>query len=237
MNAEVPGRRERKKQQTRAALITAALRLVDQRGFDRVTVEEISEAADVSSRTFFNYFATKDEALIGDPITDGPDFEAALLAQPAGLTVVEAIRRALAPTIEDIEDHRELWRLRMRVVKANPSLLPALFARGAEVEAEFVAAIAARTGHPPDSTFTQLTATLTGTAFRTAMIRWASGGQTGPFAELVDEAFAFLSSGLAEPRPPADRRRGADASGGGLTAYGESAPPTARGRNRTAGIA
>jgi AcrR family transcriptional regulator len=201
MGVDVPGRRDRKKQQTRAALITAALRLVDERGLDRVTVEEISEAADVSSRTFFNYFATKDEALIGDPITDGPDFKAALLAQPTGLTVVEAIRRALAPTISDIQQHLELWRLRMRVIGANPSLLPALFARGAQVEAELVAAIAERTGHPADSPFTQLTATLTGTAFRTAMIRWATVGQTSPFAELVDEAFAFLSSGLAEPWP------------------------------------
>lgn len=199
MGVDVPGRRDRKKQQTRAALITAALRLVDERGLDRVTVEEISEAADVSSRTFFNYFATKDEALIGDPITDGPDFQDALLAQPAGLTVVEAIRGALAPAIDDIQEHRELWRLRMRVIKTNPSLLTALVARGAAVEAEFVAAIAKRTGHPADSAFTQLTATLTGAAFRTAMIRWATADGSGPFADLVDEAFRLLSSGLAEP--------------------------------------
>ena len=203
MSAEGAGRRDRKKQQTRAALTTAALRLVDERGLDRVTVEEISEAADVSSRTFFNYFATKDEALIGDPLTDGPDFRAALLAQPAGLGVVEAIRRALALAIDEIQQHQELWRLRMRVIKANPALLPALLARAAEVEAAFVAAIAERTGHPANSPFTQLTATLTGTAFRTAMIRWATTGPTGRFGALVDEAFAFLSSGLAEPWPAA----------------------------------
>ncbi|MEV6843215.1 hypothetical protein [Actinoplanes sp. NPDC051411] len=52
--------------------------------------------------------------------------------------MVEAIRRALGPAIQDIQDHFELWRLRMRVIKDNPSLI----ARGAEVEAEFVAAIA-----------------------------------------------------------------------------------------------
>lgn len=202
MGVDVPGRRDRKKQQTRAALMTAALRLVDERGLDRVTVEEISEAADVSARTFFNYFASKDEALIGDPLTDGPDFRTALLAQPPGLTVVEATRRALAPAIEEIQSHQELWALRMRVIKHNPSLLPALFARGAEVEAAFVAAIAERTGQSPDSAFTQLTAALTGAAFRTAMIRWATVEQTSRFADLVEQAFTFLGSGLAEPSPP-----------------------------------
>lgn len=203
MGDDVPGRRDRKKQQTRATLMTAALRLVDERGLDRVTVEEISEAADVSSRTFFNYFASKDEALIGDPLTDGPDFRAALLAQPSGLSVVEATRRALAPTIEQIQSDQELWALRMRVIKHNPSLLPALFARGAEVEAAFVAAIAERTGQSPDSAFTQLTAALTGAAFRTAMIRWATVEQTSRFADLVEQAFAFLGSGLSDPSPPA----------------------------------
>ena len=75
--------------------------------------------------------------------------------------MVKAVRRALVLTIQDIQDHRGLWPLPIRVIKDDPFLLPALFARGAEVEEEFVAAI---TGRPAESAFTQLTATLTGTA-------------------------------------------------------------------------
>jgi hypothetical protein len=68
-----------------------------------------------------------------------------------------------------------------------------------------VAAVVARTGQPAHNAFTQLAATLTGTAFRTAMIRRATVGQARSFAELVEEAFALLSGGLAEPWPAANQ--------------------------------
>ncbi len=62
--AEHPGRRERKKQQTREALIEAAVRLFRQQGYERTTVAEIAEAADVSTRTFFLHFPTKEDVLL-----------------------------------------------------------------------------------------------------------------------------------------------------------------------------
>ena len=63
---EEPGRRERKKQQTRQALITAAVRLFEQQGYERTTVAEIAEAADVSTRTFFLHFPAKEDVLLAN---------------------------------------------------------------------------------------------------------------------------------------------------------------------------
>jgi len=57
------GLRERKRQRTRKALITAAMQLFEEKGYEETTVAEIAAAADVSTKTFFNYFASKDEVL------------------------------------------------------------------------------------------------------------------------------------------------------------------------------
>lgn len=67
------GLRERKKRRTRAAIHTAALELVTDQGLEATTIEEISEAADISARTFFNYYPSKAAAALGiivDPLTE-----------------------------------------------------------------------------------------------------------------------------------------------------------------------
>jgi AcrR family transcriptional regulator len=195
----IPGRRDRKKQQTRTALIAAALRLVDERGLDRVTVEDISEAADVSPRTFFNYFATKDEAIIGDQFVDHTGTTARFRAVPAEVPVIGALLLALGPALTEMQADQQIWFLRMRVLTDNPSLVSSLLARSASAEQELVAAIAERVGVPQDSAYPMLTAAVTGAAVRTAMIRWIAGNGTRTLSELVHEAFGVLATGLAEP--------------------------------------
>jgi AcrR family transcriptional regulator len=192
------GRRDRKKLETRAALSAAALRLVAANGLEHVTVEQISEACDVSSRTFFNYFASKDEALIGGDSDIAQTLEM-FRALPTGTSLVEALRLAFVPVILQMEDHRETISLRLRVIHDNPSLLPRLLATGVESEMAVAAAIADRLGLPPDHPFPAVAAAIVGAAFRVALMRWATEDHPATLATLADEAFDVVASGLTPP--------------------------------------
>jgi AcrR family transcriptional regulator len=192
------GRRDRKKRQTRAALAEAALRLVAERGLDHVTVEEISAAADVSPRTFFNYFACKDDALVGDH--DAARILERLTTVPPDVPVLAALRIAVDEVVEQVQAERELWCLRMEVVTRNPVLLPRLVAGNVEVERAVAAVVAARVGVPADHYYPALVTVVTGAALRAATTRWATSGDNQNLADLVDEAFAALAAGLPAPR-------------------------------------
>ncbi len=191
------GRRDRKKRQTHAALAAAALRLVAERGLDQVTVEDISEAADVSARTFFNYFPTKDDALVCDPGADA--VLRALAAVPTDQPALEALRRALGEVVHEVQGDAELWLLRLRVVMQHPVLLARMVSGNAATEQALVEAVAARLGLPPDDVYPVLVVAVAGAALRTAMLRWATSGGTGSLSALLDEAFAAIAAGLPDP--------------------------------------
>jgi AcrR family transcriptional regulator len=193
------GRRERKKLQTRAALVDAALRLAAERGLDQVTVEDISQAVDVSSRTFFNYFAHKEEAIVDGHLGAAAMVHDRFLAVPADVPVIGAIRMALAPLLAEMEADREHWFLRLRVIHQNPSLLTRLITGGAEAERALVEAIAARVGAPPGHHYPALVAAVTGAAMRTAMVSWVTADGARRLADLLDEVFTDIASGLPDP--------------------------------------
>jgi len=93
------GRRDRKKDETRQALREAAHRLFAEKGFSRTTIDDITEAADVSRRTFFRYYDSKDDLLRTDVADLLPVMLAALRARPADEPPLAAILGALRTLI------------------------------------------------------------------------------------------------------------------------------------------
>jgi AcrR family transcriptional regulator len=96
---EAAGRRDRKKNETRQALRDAAHRLFAEKGFSQTTIDDITEAADVSRRTFFRYYASKDDLLRSDVSDLLPVMLGALRARPAGEPPFAAILAALRTLI------------------------------------------------------------------------------------------------------------------------------------------
>jgi len=141
---EEPGRRERKKRLTRQALVDAAVRLFAERGYERTTVADVAEAADVSARTFFLHFATKEDVLLADAaervrsgaaaVLEGAASPAAALSAAAEVMIADAWRGDLRSGAAG---------LRARLVVDNPAVRARLLEVGFAAQADVAAALAA----------------------------------------------------------------------------------------------
>ena len=194
------GLRERKKAATRNALHGAALRLVAEHGLDGVSVDDIAARADVSPRTFFNYFATKDDAVLGLDPAELRRTADALAERPAGEPTVEAMRAVQREQAAEMARETELWPLRLQVIEANPGLVGRLVTHFGEADRTLATAVAERTGTDVDADVLPTLLTLTsGAVLRAALHRWLTGGFTDSLPRLVDEAWDLVGAGLPDP--------------------------------------
>jgi AcrR family transcriptional regulator len=142
------GLRERKRLATRRAIQVAVLELVVERGFDNVTVDEISRVADISPRTFFNYFTSKEEALLGDPpqLPQG-DVVDAFENGTDGLSFLDGLTEVLIAAGDQSMMDTELMQLRHSTVKQYPQLFAMRMAKMREFEEELATVVARRLAH------------------------------------------------------------------------------------------
>jgi AcrR family transcriptional regulator len=190
------GLRERKKRATREALHDAALRLTLEHGLEHLTVEEISAAADVSPRTFFNYFPGKEQAIVGDDLfaADARQVSEIMAGAASVLDGMQAVALDLAAAVAM---RREQVQLRWQVITRYPALITAMFARLEEFNTIVACAVAARLGCAPDDTYPQLMAAMTTTGIRVAVQRWTTGHRDEPLERHMAEVFGLLKGELA----------------------------------------
>jgi len=204
------GLRSRKKRLTREQLHKAALQLVSERGLAGVTTDEIASAAGVSARTFFNYYATKEAAVVGAS-ADLPERVATLvLERPADEDPIDALVGVFRERAEAIDREPELRRLRQDVLNRFPELVPTAVGSSAGVERAVAAAVAHRLGLEPDThPYPALVTTAVMGAVRTAITAYGrSTDSIGALSATLQDCVAMLRAGLPAPTVGAHAPRG-----------------------------
>ncbi|MFD7661632.1 TetR family transcriptional regulator [Streptomyces sp. NPDC059788] len=146
------GLRERKKQRTRDALIRAALELFTAHGYDETTIDEIAEAVDVSQRTFFRYFASKEEVVFAVHEMVEARYVEELERRPAAEAPLEALHNAVMTSWNDIGGAiqsvipLELHMRTYQMIESTPALVAAHLRRYAELEEQIARLVARREG-------------------------------------------------------------------------------------------
>jgi AcrR family transcriptional regulator len=198
--------RERKKLATRRAIRRAALELIAERGFSHVTVEDIAAAADVSPRTFFNYFPSKEAVLFGADPGRAEEVRARLVHDLPGHSALDVLRvvlteraRQLAAELAELGGDPARWVAQMKSAQADPQLRAAQASHMAQVESSFASALAERLGTDPDrDPYPMLLASAATAVLRAIMSFWAAAGGTVPLEQLADAAFRTLADGFPE---------------------------------------
>jgi AcrR family transcriptional regulator len=171
------GLRERRRRQTSADIRGAAVRLAQQRGFDKMTIDDVCLAAGVSTRTFFNYFPNKESAIAYGPSDIPPELASDFVAAgpaPYSAVLAELIDLA-AHHLRDMPPDREQVAGMLELVKSTPAVLSAFLADLERFQNQLIGIVARRQGMRPDDEIPALISALALTAVRSGFERWAGG--------------------------------------------------------------
>jgi AcrR family transcriptional regulator len=198
--------RARKKLATRRGIRRVALDLIAERGFSHVTVEDIAAAADVSPRTFFNYFPSKEAVLFGADPRRAEESRARLVHDLPGRSALDVLRvvladqaRTFAAELAELGGDPARRARQMQAAHADPQLRAAQAAHMALVESRFAGALAERLGTDPDrDPYPMVLASAATGILRATMSFWAATGGAVPLDQLTDAAFQALADGFPE---------------------------------------
>jgi AcrR family transcriptional regulator len=199
-----PGLRERKKQRTRETIARAAHALFAERGYHATTLPDIAEAADVSTRTIFAYFPSKEDILFSDFPLMKATLAQALAERPDGEDALGTVRKLIL-SMHEVEKSEVEQQVRLCVEK-DETLRSHLRARHAQLEELIAQAIAKDLNAAENDVRPQVVAASLIAAFNVLSERGGAKGKPKSAEEvavLIDPIIAFLRGGLDALKEPA----------------------------------
>lgn len=172
----------------------AAAQLFASTGFDHTTTNDIAEAADVSQRTLFRHFPTKEALLYGDMDDLQVRLREAFRDRPSDEPVIDVVRHAMVQIATDFDANRDRRLLQVRLAAATPSV--SAHSRAVvqfRWEREIIAAVSERLGvDPVQDPRPEILAGAAMSAIRVATRQWAADGGERSFVALADAALAAI---------------------------------------------
>ena len=231
--ARVAGLRERKKERQRWALVAAAFRLFEERGFAQTTIEAIAEAADVSPRTFFRYFDSKEDVILIDPAGKLELVNDVLATAHQDEPILDTLQRGWARLADEYLSDPGIAAGIYRLSRAEPVLAARLFSFQTQWSHAIAAAISGQLGVDPSTDIhPEIISSTAQTVVRSALNRWVEAGCPGRPHDVVYAAFATIGPALevvlAQVRPSSDaagQRRPTMPSRSASNARDDSEPP------------
>ena len=193
---ESTGLRERNKRERQRRPEHVAIDLFERDGFDKTTIKQISAAAGLAPRTFFSYFVSKDDLVLGDYAERLGRILEALERQPITMPAWDALRASFAVVASDYATEVDRLIRRFRIMSATPSVYARSLQLQAGWEHTLAAHLAARLDAGPDDPRPRLLAATALAVMRASLQHWLTTGQTQPLPTLVQAAFDQLGRGL-----------------------------------------
>ncbi|MFI6996497.1 TetR/AcrR family transcriptional regulator [Nocardia sp. NPDC050175] len=187
--AKDPGLRERSRRAVQGEIVAVAIELFLSQGYDGTTIEQIAKAAGLSYRSFFRYFASKDDLLVQAMIATGAEIAATLHVRPDDETPWQALRRAFDPLLAQLSKDEQAIAT-TKLMMQSPSLQAAHEAKQASWRQAIAEPLAARLTHIDDEREREMVAdALAGAALaclHSVQMRWIAEENSQQLPDLLD---------------------------------------------------
>lgn len=201
----VDGLRARHKKRTQIALRDAAIRRFIRDGFDRTTVEDIAADVDVSPRTFFRYFPTKDAVVITPYVDLFVSWETIVRSATAGAALIDVLREASHAVTDAYASDAVFWDRHHEAVTTDPAIGTRMLQTQAQLQQRAARALSDVLGLDLRHDLRPhiiAAAAMAGVA--AAVARWYASGQQADRRKLIDAAYEEVATAgelLSRPIP------------------------------------